>query len=99
MRGQKAFYNGSVGKALTMKDLQNYQVKITELISANIMGLEMLGMPPPSSGAAAMILILNILSQYGIPSSVSGSLGLHRLIESLNIFSYTITEFSLMHRS
>ncbi|KAM0936399.1 putative gamma-glutamyltransferase, Glutathione gamma-glutamate hydrolase [Dioscorea sansibarensis] len=94
MHGQKAFYNGSVGKALigdiqkiggilTMKDLQKYRVKITEPISANVMGLEILGMPPPSSGGAAMILILNILAQYGIPSGVSGSLGLHRLIESL----------------
>ncbi|KAK8948322.1 Gamma-glutamyltranspeptidase 1 [Platanthera guangdongensis] len=27
--------------------------------------------------------ILNILAQYGIPSGVSGSIGLHRLIESL----------------
>lgn len=26
---------------------------------------------------------MNILTQYGIPSGVSGSLGLHRLIESL----------------
>lgn len=30
-----------------------------------------------------MAQILNILAQYGIPSGVSGSLGLHRLIESL----------------
>lgn len=68
MHGQKAFYNGLVGKALvgdiqkvggilTMKDLQEYHVKITEPISANIMGLEILGMPPPSSGTAAMILV------------------------------------------
>ncbi|KAJ0988369.1 hypothetical protein J5N97_006725 [Dioscorea zingiberensis] len=92
--GPRAFYNGSVGKALigdiqkiggilTMKDLQKYQVKVTKPISADIMGLKILGMPPPSSGGAAMILILNILAQYGIPSGISGSLGLHRLIESL----------------
>ena len=27
--------------------------------------------------------ILNILSQYGVPSGVSGSLGVHRLVEAL----------------
>ena len=68
MHGQKAFYNGSVGKTLigdiqkiggilTMEDLQKYRVKITEPISASVMGLEILGMPPPSSGGAAMILV------------------------------------------
>lgn len=30
--------------------------------------------------------ILNILAQYGIPSGVSGTLGLHRFIESLKHF-------------
>lgn len=30
-----------------------------------------------------MMQILNILAQYGTPSGVAGSLGLHRIIESL----------------
>ncbi|EHA8590369.1 glutathione hydrolase 1 [Cocos nucifera] len=92
--GAQAFYNGSVGidlvrdvqKAggiLTMKDLQKYQLKVKEPISADFMGLKILGMPLPSSGGPGMILILNILAQYGIPSGVSGPLGLHRLVESL----------------
>ncbi|XP_009126140.1 glutathione hydrolase 1 isoform X1 [Brassica rapa] len=92
--GPKAFYNGTVGVNLardirkaggviTLKDLQSYRVKVTKPLSANILGYELLGMPPPSSGGAAMMLVLNILSQYGIPSGVSGSLGVHRLIEAL----------------
>lgn len=92
--GSQVFYNGSIGVALvkdvrkfggilTMRDLQKYKVSIKEPVSADIMGLNILGMPPPSSGGAGMILILNILAQYGIPSGVSGSIGLHRLIESL----------------
>ncbi|KAG0449938.1 hypothetical protein HPP92_027144 [Vanilla planifolia] len=92
--GPQVFYNGSVGKALikdiknsggilTMRDMQMYKVNIKKPISADIMGLNILGMPPPSSGGAGMILILNILSQYGFPSGITGSLGLHRLIESL----------------
>ncbi|KAF8411535.1 hypothetical protein HHK36_004088 [Tetracentron sinense] len=92
--GPEAFYNGSIGfnlvrdvlkvrGILTMKDLERYQVKLKEPISADVLGLKILGMPPPSSGGAAMILILNILSQYGVPSGVSGSLGIHREIEAL----------------
>ncbi|OMO57167.1 Gamma-glutamyltranspeptidase [Corchorus olitorius] len=38
---------------------------------------------PPSSGGVSMILMLNILAQFGFPSGISGSLGVHRLIESL----------------
>ncbi|KAI8031490.1 Glutathione hydrolase 1 [Camellia lanceoleosa] len=92
--GLETFYNGSIGLnlvrdvqnaggILTMEDLQHYQVKHREPISADIVGLKILGMPPPSSGAAAMILVLNILTQYGFPSGVSGSLGVHREIEAL----------------
>ncbi|XP_058187026.1 glutathione hydrolase 1-like isoform X4 [Rhododendron vialii] len=92
--GVEAFYNGSVGlnlvkdvkKAggiLTMEDLRRYQVKHREPVSADILGLKVLGMPPPSAGGAAMILVLNILAQYGFPMGVSGSLGIHREIEAL----------------
>ncbi|XP_039114395.1 LOW QUALITY PROTEIN: glutathione hydrolase 1-like [Dioscorea cayenensis subsp. rotundata] len=92
--GPRALYNGSVGKnlvrdirkfggVLTMKDLQKYKVRVTKPISAEIMGLTILGMPPPSAGGAGIILMLNILAQYGSPSGVSGPLGIHRLIESL----------------
>ncbi|OAY79948.1 Gamma-glutamyltranspeptidase 1 [Ananas comosus] len=95
--GPDALYKGSVGinlvrdvrklgGILTMKDLQKYRVKVQEPIKANVMGLTILGMPPPSAGGAGMILILNILAQYGIPSGVSGTLGLHRFIESLKHF-------------
>ncbi|KAB1199975.1 Gamma-glutamyltranspeptidase 1 [Morella rubra] len=71
-----------IGGILTVKDLQRYRVKLKEPISANILGLKILGMPPPS-GAPPMILLLNILAQYVIPSGVSGSLGVHREIEAL----------------
>ncbi|KAL0739620.1 hypothetical protein Bca4012_015830 [Brassica carinata] len=92
--GPRAFYNGTVGVDLvrdilksggiiTLRDLQSYRVKVKEPLSNDILGYRLLGMPPPSSGGAAMVLILNILSQYGVPSGVSGSLGVHRLVEAL----------------
>nr|POE44763.1 gamma-glutamyltranspeptidase 1 [Quercus suber] len=91
--GPVALYNGSigfnlvrdiqkVGGILTMKDLLSYKVKLKEPISANILGLKLLAMPPPSGGPP-MILMLNILSQYAIPLGVSGTLGFHREIEAL----------------
>ncbi|XP_010531409.1 PREDICTED: gamma-glutamyltranspeptidase 1-like [Tarenaya hassleriana] len=92
--GPKAFYNGTVGLNLvrdirkaggiiTMKDLRSYRVQVKEPLSGDILGYKLLTMPPPSSGGAAMMLILNILAQYGVPSGVSGSLGVHRLVEAL----------------
>ncbi|CAN7102798.1 unnamed protein product [Brassica rapa subsp. narinosa] len=92
--GSKAFYNGTVGEYLvrdiqksggiiTLKDLQSYKVKVKEPLSTDILGFRLLGMPPPSSGGPAMVLVLNILSQYGVPSGVSGPLGVHRLVEAL----------------
>ncbi|KAF5458086.1 hypothetical protein F2P56_022148 [Juglans regia] len=91
--GPVAFYNGSVGfnlirdvqklgGILRIKDLQRYRVKLKEPITANILGLKILGMPPPSGGPP-MILMVNILAQYPIPSGISGPLGVHREIEAL----------------
>ncbi|XWS29478.1 hypothetical protein CRYUN_Cryun24cG0032300 [Craigia yunnanensis] len=92
--GVEAFYNGSIGfnlvrdiqKAggiLTLNDLEKYEVKMREPISANILGLKILSMPPPSTGGVSLMLVLNILAQYAVPSGLSGSLGIHRLIEAL----------------
>lgn len=71
--GVAAFYNGSIGvnmvrdirKAggiLTMNDLKDYKVKIRKPIVTDVMGLKLIGMPPPSSGAAAMTLVSMLLS-------------------------------------
>lgn len=65
--GIEAFYNGSIGFNLvrdirraggivTMKDLQSYEVKLKKPVSADIMGLKVLAMPPPSGGPP-MILV------------------------------------------
>ncbi|RCV33929.1 hypothetical protein SETIT_7G122100v2 [Setaria italica] len=93
-QGPGVFYDGKVGKRLvkdvrevggilTAEDLKRYQVKVRRPLTENVMGLQVVTMPPPSAGGAGMLLILNILAQYGIPSGFAGSLGIHRLIESL----------------
>ncbi|KAG4920169.1 hypothetical protein JHK86_048982 [Glycine max] len=91
--GPKAFYEGLIGLnlvkdvqnaggILSMKDLKSYTVKQKEPISNDVLGLKLLGMPPPSGGHP-MMLLLNILDQYKLPSGLSGALGFHREIEAL----------------
>ncbi|XP_058786950.1 glutathione hydrolase 1-like [Vicia villosa] len=70
------------GGILTVKDLKSYTVKEKEPISIDFLGLKILGMPPPSGGPPLMLL-LNILAQYELPSGLSGALGIHREIEAL----------------
>ncbi|KEH27233.1 gamma-glutamyltranspeptidase [Medicago truncatula] len=92
--GPQAFYNGTIGEKLvkdvtevggilTVEDLRNYKVEITDAMTVNVMGYTIHGMPPPSSGTLALSLVLNILDSYESPDSVKGNLGIHRLIEAL----------------
>lgn len=66
--GIAPLYNGSIGFNLVrdirklggiinLDDFRRYQVKTREPTSTRVFGLEILGMPPPSSGGAAMILV------------------------------------------
>ncbi|KAH7852876.1 hypothetical protein Vadar_030363 [Vaccinium darrowii] len=93
-QGLAAFYNGTIGEnlvkdvtdaggILTMEDMRNYKVDITDAISVNSMGYTILGMPPPSSGTLGLSLVLNILDSYGNSDAAKGAIGLHRLIEAL----------------
>ncbi|KAI6681916.1 hypothetical protein NL676_035797 [Syzygium grande] len=93
-QGPQAFYNGSVGQKLvkdvreaggilTMEDLRNYKVEVTDAMSAEVMGYTIFGMKPPSSGTLGLSLVLNILNSYGNSNAAEGSLGMHRLIEAM----------------
>ncbi|KAK4756938.1 hypothetical protein SAY87_007065 [Trapa incisa] len=92
--GPQAFYNGSVGERLvsdvkeaggilTMQDLQNYKVEVSEAMSTDVMGYTVFGMQPPSSGTVGLSLVMNILNSYGDPNAAKGDLGLHRFVEAL----------------
>ncbi|RZC50078.1 hypothetical protein C5167_018515 [Papaver somniferum] len=93
-QGPQAFYNGHLGKKfvkdvkkaggiITMKDLRDYKVDITDAVSVSVMGFTVLGMPPPSSGTLGLSLVSNILSSYGSLDFLKSPLGLHRFIEAL----------------
>ncbi|GJY47260.1 gamma-glutamyltranspeptidase 1 [Tanacetum coccineum] len=92
--GPEAFYNGTIGEKLikdvrsaggilTMEDLRNYDVKVTDAVEVNTMGFKIFGMPPPSSGTLGLALVLNILNSYENTNDAKGLLGLHRFIEAL----------------
>jgi gamma-glutamyltranspeptidase/glutathione hydrolase/leukotriene-C4 hydrolase len=46
-----------LGGILTIEDLQRYKVRVREPIITNILGYKIIGMPPPSSGGASMMLV------------------------------------------
>lgn len=71
--GPRAFYNGSIGSRLvrdihkvggilTMKDLQNYRVKLRKPISTDTLGFKILAMPPPSGGPPMILVSLYLCS-------------------------------------
>ncbi|KAG8656985.1 hypothetical protein MANES_03G029500v8 [Manihot esculenta] len=93
-QGPQALYNGTVGEQLvkdvrkaggilTMEDLKNYKVDVMDAMAANVMGYNVYGMPPPSSGTVGLSLVLNIFNSYGNSDAAKGNLGVHRLIEAL----------------
>ncbi|NQT63139.1 MAG: gamma-glutamyltransferase [Candidatus Marinimicrobia bacterium] len=71
-KGNAGFYAGAVAEALvkssskyggkiTAQDLTNYKAKIRKPVVGNYRGLEVISMPPPSSGGIALISMLNMM--------------------------------------
>jgi len=74
-RGEAAFYEGEIAKAIlgsirrgggpmTAGDLANYRVETREPLRGRYRGYEVLGMPPPSSGGACVVQVLQVLDGY-----------------------------------
>ncbi|KAI3942850.1 hypothetical protein MKW92_011479 [Papaver armeniacum] len=93
-QGIDAFYQGDLGKDLvkdvlaaggiiTGDDLRDYRVNVTDVVTSDVMGFTILGMPVPSTGILGLSLVLNILNDYGSLKFINTPLGLHRLIEAL----------------
>ena len=73
--GAKAFYEGRIAAAIvaearahggliTAADLKNYKVVERVPVRGTYRGVEIVSMPPPSSGGVHVIQILNILSNF-----------------------------------
>jgi len=74
-RGPSEFYEGETARLIvddlkrhnglmTMADMHGYVAKERATLSGNYRGYEIVSMPPPSSGGAVLIEMLNILEGY-----------------------------------
>jgi gamma-glutamyltranspeptidase/glutathione hydrolase len=74
-RGPNEFYEGQTARLIvddlkrhnglmTMADMRGYVAKERETMRGNYRGYEIVSMPPPSSGGAVLIEMLNILEGY-----------------------------------
>ena len=77
--GATEFYTGKTAQLIaadmkrhngliTLGDLKNYQAKERVPVKGTYRGYEIISMPPPSSGGAIMLEILNILEGYDLRS-------------------------------
>lgn len=83
-KGKKAFYQGKIADAiveeskkynglLTHSDFKHYQVKWRKPVRGKYKGYEVVSFPPPSSGGAHVIQILNLLEADSFKSFKFGS--------------------------
>ena len=82
--GPNEFYEGQTAKLIvddvkrhngliTMADMRGYVAKEREPVRGNYRGYEVISMPPPSSGGAVLIEMLNILEGYDLSKFDSAS--------------------------
>jgi gamma-glutamyltranspeptidase/glutathione hydrolase len=83
-QGPDAFYRGEIaariademkrrGGLLAREDLAGYRTKRREPVRGTYRGLEVVSFPPPSSGGAALIEILNVLEGFDLSRLAPGS--------------------------
>ncbi len=92
--GRDGFYSGRTadllvaemqrgGGLITHKDLQDYRSVWREPVRGTYRGYEIVGMPPPSSGGALVVQMLNMLERYDIAALGYGSAAtMHLMIEA-----------------
>lgn len=82
--GEKAFYEGEIAEAivksaqdaggpLTMEDMKNYDIRVSDPLVGHYRGYEIITSAPPSSGGAHIVQILNILENYDMKNIKPGS--------------------------
>ncbi|MER2603913.1 MAG: gamma-glutamyltransferase [Candidatus Competibacter phosphatis] len=96
-QGSKAFYKGEIAQRLvadmtahqgliTLDDLKNYRALVRAPVRGNYRGYEIVSMPPPSSGGAHLIQILNILETWPLGELGHNSAAtIHRMAEAMKL--------------
>src|ERR1700733_8261561 len=99
------FYHGALARELaaavqkgggliTTDDLAHYEVKEREPIRGTYRGYEIISAPPPSSGGAALVEILNILEGFDLAKAGSRSAAsVHLTVEAFRRAFYDRAEF------
>ena len=93
-KGPREFYEGKTAKMIaedmkanggliTEQDLKQYEPTVRKPLAGTYRGYEIVTMPPPSSGGAALLEMLNILEHYKLAELGPGSSDtIHLLVES-----------------
>ncbi len=74
------------GGALTLEDLASYRTRWRAPVRGHYRGLELLSMPPPSSGGVHLIQMLNILEPFDLASrGMNSSETIHLVAEAMKL--------------
>ena len=104
-QGPFAFYEGPIadriaaqvrlaGGNMTRSDLSGYRVREREPVRGTYRGYDILSMPPPSSGGAHLVQMLNILEGYDLRALGHNSpAALHLLVEAMKLAYADRAEF------
>lgn len=96
-QGAKAFYQGAIAEkiaaemaphanALTLQDLRDYKVVEREPLRGNYRGYQIMTMPPPSSGGAHLIQILNMMERWPMQQwSANSAQSVHYMTEAMKL--------------
>jgi gamma-glutamyltranspeptidase/glutathione hydrolase len=92
--GPRAFYEGPIaqkiaaavraaGGLMTADDLKNYRAVERTPVRGSYRGLDIVSMPPPSSGGVLLLQMLNVLEGYKLRTRDAASL--HLMIETMKL--------------
>ena len=96
-RGPEAFYEGRVAERIladmrandgpfTAADLAGYRVVEREPVRGNYRGLDVISMPPPSSGGVHVIQMLNVLENFPVAKYAPASAStIHVMTEAMRV--------------
>ena len=104
-QGAKGFYTGAVAEKIvstlkgddqpmTLEDLARYKTELRKPVEGQYRGVQILSMPPPSSGGIHLIQMLNLLERYPLKQYGSGSAqSVHLMAESARLAYADRAEF------
>jgi len=92
--GPDAFYKGEIadkislavreaGGVMTSDDIAKYKTEILDVVRGNYRGYDILSMPPPSSGGALLVQLLNILEGFDFKGGPNAPHTLHLMVEAM----------------